>query len=173
MKITIEGASAEFERRLLELLAEHRHELTVTADAGWDVERAERYLRSLPVGARRFAKLVVDGDGRAGADDLREAIGKLNGPTVALSRAVSRGVREGWWPEGVTAPVTVVYDPDNPSWQKAMAYAMTSENVPLFREAFVRIASTAGAAEGLRPAPDGPGGPVAVAPLDPRQEQLS
>ncbi|MFV8133192.1 hypothetical protein [Streptomyces syringium] len=139
MKITIEGASEDFEQKLLALLAEHRHELTVTADTEWTVERAERYLRSLPAGARRFAELVVDSDGYADADTLREQLGKLNGPTVALSRAVPRGVREGWWPEGTRAPIGVVYDPNNPSWQKAIAYEMTRENVPIFREAFVRL----------------------------------
>ncbi|MFG2719754.1 hypothetical protein ACGFW5_15860 [Streptomyces sp. NPDC048416] len=115
MRITMEGASEEFERKLLALFAEHRHELTVTADTEWTVDRADRYLRSLPAGARRFAEaVVVDGDGHADADALRSIVGRLQGPTVALSRAVPRGVREGWWPEGTQAPITVVYDPDNP-----------------------------------------------------------
>ncbi|MFG2668932.1 hypothetical protein ACGFY6_32430 [Streptomyces sp. NPDC048387] len=142
MKITIEGASEEFERKLLDLLAEHRHELAVTTDTEWTVERAERYLRSLPAGARRFAELVVvDDDGYTDADTLRSVVGKLNGPTVALSRAIPRGVREGWWPQGTTAPITVVYDPDNPSWQKAIAYQMSSENVSVFRAALGRLAA--------------------------------
>ncbi|MFF7534682.1 hypothetical protein ACFZB2_37140 [Streptomyces bobili] len=136
MKITIEGASPEFERKLFDLIAGHRHELTVSADTEWTVERAERYLRSLPASARRFAEMVVvGGDGYADADVLRSVLGKLNGPTVALSRALPRGVREGWWPEGTSAPITVVYDPENPSWQKAIAYEMTRANVPVFREA--------------------------------------
>ncbi|NEB13897.1 hypothetical protein G3I32_34555 [Streptomyces coelicoflavus] len=140
MRITIEGASEEFERKLLALLAEHRHELAVTADTGWTVERAERYLRSLPAGARRFAEMVVaDGDGYADADTLRSVLGKLNGPTVALSRAIPRGVKAGWWPEGTRAPVTVVYDPDNPSWQKAIGYEVSRGNVPVFRAALARL----------------------------------
>lgn len=143
MRITIEGASEQFERKLLDLLAEHRHELAVTADTEWTVERAERYLRSLPAGARRFAEMVVvDGDGYADADTLRSVLGKLNGPTVALSRAIPRGVREGWWPEGTRAPIAVVYDPKNPSWQKAIAYEMAEENVPVFRAAITRLAAT-------------------------------
>ncbi|CAM5373254.1 putative protein OS=Streptomyces fumanus OX=67302 GN=GCM10018772_70660 PE=4 SV=1 [Streptomyces fumanus] len=158
MKITIEGASEEFERKLLDLLAEHRHELAVTADTEWTVERAERYLRSLPAGARRFAEMVVvDGDGYADADTLRSVLGKLNGPTVALSRAIPRGVREGWWPEGTRAPITVVYDPENPSWQKAKGYEMTSENVPVFRSAIARMAIAKGAAEAMGITPGGPG----------------
>lgn len=161
MRITIEGASEEFERKLLELLAEHRHELAVTADTEWTVERAERYLRSLPAGARRFAEMVVvDGDGYADADTLRSVLGKLNGPTVALSRAIPRGVKAGWWPEGTRAPVTVVYDPDNPSWQKAIGYEVSDENVPVFRAALARLSLGAWAGDApsaLAPAPVGTG----------------
>lgn len=140
MRIVIEGASEEFERKLLDIIAEHRHELTVTADTDWTVERAERYLRSLPAGARRFAKMVtIDGEGYIEADLLRQVLGKLNGPTVALSRAIPRGVREGWWPQGTRAPITAVYDPDNPSWRKNIAYQMNQEDVPIFRNALARI----------------------------------
>ncbi|MEU8828836.1 hypothetical protein [Streptomyces sp. NPDC048636] len=163
MRITIEGASAEFERKLLDLVAEHRHELIVTADTEWTVERAERYLRSLPAGARRFAEMVVvDGEGYIDADQLRSVLGKLNGPTVALSRAIPRGVREGWWPEGTSAPITAVYDPDNPSWQKAIAYEMTSENVPVFRAAIAQLATAKAAAVSLGLSPGGPGKTSAV-----------
>ncbi|MFF8919157.1 hypothetical protein ACF08M_39175 [Streptomyces sp. NPDC015032] len=72
MKITIEGAGENFERKLLAFFAdpENRDGLTVTANTEWTVERAERYLRSLPVGARRFAEVVVVG-GDGYADQLR------------------------------------------------------------------------------------------------------
>lgn len=137
MKITIEGASQEFERKLLLLLAEHHHELTVTADTEWDAERAVLYLTSLSANAFRFARLVVAADGHKKAEELRaEFDGELRGPTIALSRAVPRGVRMGWWPEGIEAPITPMYDPDHPSWQKAIAYTMTSKNAPIFRTAF-------------------------------------
>uniref|UniRef100_A0AAU2JXP9 EF-hand domain-containing protein n=1 Tax=Streptomyces sp. NBC_00049 TaxID=2903617 RepID=A0AAU2JXP9_9ACTN len=137
MKITIEGADKAFAEKLVALAAAHNAELTVTTvDTSWTVERAERYLRNLTASARRFAELViVDGNGYIDADQLRRVLGKLNGPTVALSRAIPRGVREGWWPEGTSAPITVVYDPENPSWQKAIGYEMSSANVPIFRAA--------------------------------------
>ncbi|WP_433407060.1 hypothetical protein [Streptomyces sp. CA-146814] len=147
MKITIEGASEEFEQKLLGLVAEHRHELAVTADTEWTVERAERYLRSLPAGARSFAILVLGSDnGYCDSRVLREEVGKLNGPTVALSRAIPRGVREGWWPEGTRPPISPVYDPDNPSWQKTIGYEMDNANVPIFRKAVSRIADSIDAA---------------------------
>ncbi|MGC9499310.1 hypothetical protein [Streptomyces sp. WG7] len=146
MRITIEGADKEFAEKLVTLAAAHHAELTVTTvDTDWTVERATRYLRSLTAGARRFAEMViVDGDGYIGADRLRAALGKLNGPTVALSRAIPRGVREGWWPEGISAPITPVWDPDNPSWHKNIAYEMTSENVPVFRAAIAALATGEG-----------------------------
>ncbi|MFH9575640.1 hypothetical protein ACH4MG_34520 [Streptomyces sp. NPDC017454] len=146
MKITVEGADKEFAEKLVALAAAHNAKLTVaTVDTRWTVERATRYLRSLTAGARRFAEMViVDGDGYIDADRLRAAIGKLNGPTVALSRAIPRGVREGWWPEGMSAPITPVWDPDNPSWHKNIAYEMTSENVPVFRAAIDALATGEG-----------------------------
>lgn len=143
MKITIEGASEEFAEKVLALAAQQEAtKLTVaTVQTGWTVDRAERYLRALPAGARRFAEMViVDGDGYLDADQLRAVLGKLNGPTVALSRAIPRGVKAGWWPEGTPAPITPVSDPDNPSWHQNIAYRMDAENVPVFREALARLA---------------------------------
>ncbi|MFJ4008005.1 hypothetical protein ACIPWL_31815 [Streptomyces sp. NPDC090023] len=144
MKITIEGASEEFAEKVLALAAQQGAQLSVaTVQTGWTVDRAERYLRSLPASARRFAEMViVDGDGYLDADQLRSVVGRLNGPTVALSRAVPRGVKAGWWPEGTPAPITPVSDPDNPSWHQNIAYRMDKENVPVFHEALVRMATT-------------------------------
>ncbi|MFI8105367.1 hypothetical protein [Streptomyces sp. NPDC086023] len=144
MKITIEGADEAFAEKLVALAAAHAAELTIsTINTTWTVDRAERYLRNLTTSARRFAEMViVEGDGYIDADQLRSVLGKLNGPTVALSRAIPRGVREGWWPEGISTPIRPVWDPDNPSWHKNIAYEMSRENVPVFREALVRIART-------------------------------
>lgn len=140
MRITIEGASPEFEHKLLGLLADHRHELTVTAGTEWSVERAEHFLRSLPLNARTFVRLVVEADGSADAEELRAHFGGgLRGPTIALSRALSRGVRGGHWPEGTSAPVSPLYDPDNPSWQRAIRYTMPAEHLEAFREAVSRF----------------------------------
>ncbi|MCJ0870205.1 hypothetical protein [Streptomyces sp. AP-93] len=141
MKITIEGVDEAFAEKLVALAAAHRAELTITTvNTGWTADRAERYLRALTAGARRFAEMVViDGNGHIDADRLRSTIGKLNGPTVALSRTIPRGVREGWWPEGISAPISPVWDPDNPSWHKNIAYQMDREHVPVFRDAFARL----------------------------------
>ncbi|MFD5516315.1 hypothetical protein [Streptomyces sp. NPDC127066] len=143
MRITIEGASEDFERKLLALLAEHREELVVTAGTEWTGERAARYLMTLPAAARTFALEVIDSGGHVEADYLRNLLGSLRGATIALSRAMPRGVKAGWWPEGTPAPIQPVYSPDNPSWQRAIAYVLAEEHLPAFRE---------GAGQ-LRPAP--------------------
>ncbi|UQI49698.1 hypothetical protein M1P56_35515 (plasmid) [Streptomyces sp. HU2014] len=139
MRITIEGASAAFEEKLLSLLAEHRHELTVTQDTNWNPDRAELFLRGTTLTARTFVRMVVDGDGWADADALRTELGSLRGPTIALARALQRGVRQENWPASTPAPVTPVYDPDNPSWQRAIGYRMDSTVAPVFRAAFEKI----------------------------------
>ncbi|GAA1585973.1 hypothetical protein [Streptomyces globosus] len=142
MEIIIRGASEEFAEKLVALAAQHQAELSIsTVRPGWTVDRAERYLRDLTAGSRRMAEMViVDGDGYLAADHLRRVIGKLNGPSNGLTRAVPRGVRKGWWPEGTPAPITPVSDPNNPSWHQNIAYRMDQELLPVFREALTRIA---------------------------------
>ncbi|MEV0982308.1 hypothetical protein [Streptomyces sp. NPDC049915] len=139
MRIVIEGASPEFERKLLDLLAAHRDELAVAVDTEWSTERAARYLQTLPAAARRFLEFVVNAKGHADAEALRSEFGSLRGPTIALSRAMPRGVRAGWWPEGTPAPIQPIYDPSNPSWQRAVAYVMDKKVLAVFGEALWAI----------------------------------
>ncbi|GAA1918769.1 hypothetical protein GCM10009837_50020 [Streptomyces durmitorensis] len=141
MRITIEGASEAFEHKLLALLAEHRDELAVTVDTAWNVQRATTFLSTLNPGARLFVRLVIDAGGQIDAAVLREKLDRgLRGPTVALSNALKRGVRHGWWPEGTEAPVAVVYGgPHSPAWRQADSYELTEGNLPVFREALARL----------------------------------
>ncbi|MEV7656200.1 hypothetical protein AB0O39_18715 [Streptomyces anulatus] len=137
MRITIEGASEEFERKLLDLLAEHRDELAVSVDTAWDVDRAMVFLNTLNEDARLFVRLLVESDGHLEAAVLREVFPRgLRGPTVALTYALKRGVKHGWWPGGTEAPVTVVYGggPQD-GWRQASAYEMSGEDLPVFRAA--------------------------------------
>ncbi|MGP4114860.1 hypothetical protein ACTWP5_28640 [Streptomyces sp. 4N509B] len=137
MRITIEGASEEFERKLLDLLAEHRDELAVSVETVWDVDRAMLFLNTLNVSARLFVRLVVESDGHLEAAVLREVFPRgLRGPAVALANALKRGVKHGWWPEGTEAPVTVVYGggPQD-GWRQASAYEMSGEVLAVFRAA--------------------------------------
>ncbi|MER6314425.1 hypothetical protein ABT237_11725 [Streptomyces sp. NPDC001581] len=143
MEIIIKGATEEFAEKLVALAAKHSADLAITTvRLGWTVDRAERYLRDLTASARRMAEMViVDGNGYIDAHQLRSVLGKLNGPSNGLTRAVPRGVRKGWWPEGTPAPITPVSNPDNPSWHENIAYRMDKEIVPIFREALTRIVS--------------------------------
>ncbi|MFF3159584.1 hypothetical protein [Streptomyces sp. NPDC057910] len=139
MKITIEGASPAFEEKLLRLVAEHRHELAVTQDPGWNEDRAELFLRSTTEGARALLLRVVDGGGWADAEELRAELDSFRGATIALSRALQRGARQGHWPENTPAPAEVVYDEKNPSWQRAQGYHMSTETLAAFQVAFDRL----------------------------------
>ncbi|MCX4675569.1 hypothetical protein OG413_09645 [Streptomyces sp. NBC_01433] len=144
MRLTIEGASEEFERKILALLAEHRDELAVSVDTAWGADRAMVFLNTLNEDARQFVRLVVESDGHLEAAVLREAFPRgLRGPTVALTYALKRGYKHGWWPEGTEAPVTVVYGggPQD-GWRQASAYEMSGENLPVFRAALAHYAAT-------------------------------
>ncbi|MFI8365289.1 hypothetical protein ACIGD1_34695 [Streptomyces sp. NPDC085612] len=160
MEIIIKGATEEFAEKIVALAAQRSAELSViTVRPGWTVDRAERYLRDLTASSRRMAEMVI-ADGRDGyieADQLRNVLGKLNGPSNGLARAVPRGVRKGWWPEGTPAPITPVSNPSNPSWHENIAYRMDKEIIPVFREALARIAAGRSAAEARGITPGGPG----------------
>ncbi|MCY1649280.1 hypothetical protein ACN6LF_004659 [[Kitasatospora] papulosa] len=159
MEIIIKGASEEFAEKLVALAAQHHAELSIsTVRPGWTVDRAERYLRDLTAGSRRMAEMVtVDGDGYIEADHLRSVLGALNGPSNGLKRAVDRGVRKGWWPDGTPPPITPVSDPNNPSWHQNIAYRMDGELVPVFREALTCIMEGKKAAESMGITPGGVG----------------
>lgn len=159
MEIIVKGATEEFAEKLVALAAQHHAGLTIsTVQPGWTVDRAERYLRDLTAGSRRMAEMVtVDGAGYIEADHLRRVLGALNGPSNGLKRAVDRGVRKGWWPEGTPRPIVPVSDPNNPSWHQNIAYRMDQELVPVFREAITRIVAGRKAAEAMGITPGGAG----------------
>ncbi|MFF3730873.1 hypothetical protein ACFYXM_11255 [Streptomyces sp. NPDC002476] len=141
MRIIIEGATEEFAEKAIVLAAQHGAELTVVppVQPGWTVDRAERFLRSLPGSALLFTRTVVAEDGYAEVATLRERVGKLNGPTVALAFALTRGVREGWWPEGTPSPVEKVMDTERPASKRPTGYLMAGQDLTVFRKAFARV----------------------------------
>ncbi|MFF3958780.1 hypothetical protein ACFYY1_37090 [Streptomyces sp. NPDC001890] len=159
MRIIIEGATEEFAEKAIALAAQHGAELTITppVQPGWTVDRAERFLRSLPGSALLFTRTVVAEDGYAEVETLRERVGKLNGPTVALAFALTRGIREGWWPEGTPSPVEKVTDTEHPASKRPTGYLMAGQDLTVFRKAFARVDTARRAARvaGLYPGGEG------------------
>lgn len=131
--LTVKEPSGEFQRDLLALLAKHADQ--VRMDSDWDVARAARFYEALPGRARRIVQSVVAGDGFVSADALRLTPGaSLRGHAGALKQTLERGVRLGWWPEGMRAPVS----PVGPGFGKVQGYRMPAELLEIFSSALER-----------------------------------
>lgn len=131
--VTIDQPSGDFQKKLLDLLAEHAAD--VELDTTWTVERAEAYYRALPARARRIVKEAAIRDGYVSADDLRDdENSSLRGHSGALSRTLQRGVMRGTWPETMRAPI----EPQGPGFGKVVGYRMPDELVEPFFSAIAR-----------------------------------
>ncbi|GAB2717791.1 hypothetical protein [Kitasatospora kifunensis] len=144
MRITvhIENASDEIAHRLLDLLAEHPGALTTDSlDPTWTEDRALRLLRELPTRAATLLRLAAAGGGWVDAEQLRTADGKgLQGHTAAITQALKRGVRNGWWPEATVKPVEAVYNSDVAGPQRALGFQLADDEVTTaFRAAVTRF----------------------------------
>ncbi|WP_125541939.1 hypothetical protein [Streptomyces sp. WAC05292] len=134
MPLTIKG-SPEFEAKLLALVAEHLGELTVEQDAEWTAERAAAFWRIATPNVRTLVNDVLRGGGYRAAADLRDMGRDLAGPSIALTKTLTRGAVEGLWPNGMPAPVTPEYDREKPSHKKVRGYRMAPELIELFTAA--------------------------------------
>ncbi|MGW7140235.1 hypothetical protein [Streptomyces xanthophaeus] len=140
--ITIEEPDDAFRADLLALLA--KHATVVELDTQWTVERAGRFYQAVPARAQRLLREAAIADNGFVSDEkLREDLdGKsLRGHAGPLKRALERGVREGWWPEGMQPPLA----PRGPGFGKVKGYQMPQELVSTFHEA---ITATNGAGLG-------------------------
>ncbi|WP_433860184.1 hypothetical protein [Streptomyces kronopolitis] len=135
MRLVIEGGSAAFEEKLLALFAEHRDELTVEADREWTVERAKDFVRIATPPVRTLVNDVLYGGGYRAASDLRDMGRDLAGPSISLSKTLTKGVVDGLWPSGMPAPVTADYGREKPQNKKVEGYRMAAELVPVFTAA--------------------------------------
>ncbi|MFC8207916.1 hypothetical protein [[Kitasatospora] papulosa] len=128
--VTVENPTGEFQKRLLDLLAEHAGQ--VHADTTWTKERACRYYLALPARAQRIVKEAADRKGYVSADDLRDTENtSLRGHSAALKRILDRGVREGWWPDGMEPPIQA----QGPGFGKVVGYRMPEDLTGVFRTA--------------------------------------
>ncbi|MFF1916210.1 hypothetical protein ACFVYE_32405 [Streptomyces sp. NPDC058239] len=128
--VTVEDPTNDFQERLLALLAEHTGQ--VHTDTTWTKERASRYYLALPARAQRIVKEAADRKGYVSADDLRDGEDtSLRGHSAALKRILDRGVREGWWPDGMEPPIQA----QGPGFGKVVGYRMPDHLTATFRMA--------------------------------------
>jgi hypothetical protein len=129
-------------------VAQHLHQqfpdgLVVEVEAasweGWTVSSAENLLRRLAGPQRSLLTLIVEQGGVADGASLRQHLGNetgsLKGLTGPISKHVKKMIRDGFLPEGTPAPTTTIYDPENPSYQRAGGIRMEPELVDIFRTA--------------------------------------
>ncbi|MFF7411691.1 hypothetical protein [Streptomyces lydicus] len=128
--VTVEDPEPGFLDKFTALLAEHGAK--VELDTEWTVERATRYYRELPPRAQDIVRLAAVQDGLVKADELRKDGGdSLRGVSGPLKRTLDRGVRQGWWPEGMKAPI----EPQGPGFGKVKGYIMPLDLVDVFSAA--------------------------------------
>ncbi|CAL9323973.1 hypothetical protein [Streptomyces sp. SudanB66_2053] len=130
--VTVDEPTGDFQERLLALLRDHAGHLEV--DTAWTVERALQYYCSLPQRARDIVLGVVTGNGFVSDDSLRTDGSSLRGHSGALKRTLERGVREGWWPAGLQAPIQA----QGPGYGKVKGYRMPDGLVQTFFTAIDR-----------------------------------
>ncbi|MFJ6792050.1 hypothetical protein [Streptomyces angustmyceticus] len=132
--VTVDDPTGDFQGKLLALLAEHAPQVEV--DATWTIERAARYYRELPTRARDIVRLAAVQDGLVEASELRtNGDASLRGHSGALKRVLERGVRQGWWPDGMTPPI----EPQGPGFGKVKGYLMPLHLVDIFSTAIDNI----------------------------------
>lgn len=128
--VTIDQPTGDFQKKLLALLSDHAAD--VGTDTTWTKERASRYYLALPARAQRIIKEAADRDGYVSADDLRDGEdASLRGHSAALKRILDRGVREGWWPVTMEAPIQA----QGPGFGKVVGYRMPEHLTSVFRMA--------------------------------------
>jgi hypothetical protein len=141
MDFRISGGSPDFERGLLALIDKHlaAGDVTVEPDVQWTPERAEAFWRCATPPARTLTHAVVERDGFVSADTLRDRQFSLKSLSGSVTSTVTRGIREGLWPDGIPNPVVPEYAPETPSWQQVLGYRMPAELVKVFRDADERM----------------------------------
>ncbi|OAL16117.1 hypothetical protein [Streptomyces noursei] len=125
--VTIDDPTGDFQKRLLDLLAEYAAD--VETDTAWTAERAQRYYLALPARARRIVKEAASRGGYVDAATLRDGEDRsLRGHSASLKFTLDRGVRSGWWPEGMEPPIKA----QGPGFGKVAGYSMPTDLIGVF-----------------------------------------
>jgi hypothetical protein len=109
-------------------------------DDTWTPERAEQFVRAVHPRGRTLLRAVAEGGGWVDGEAYRKKHGEnaLMGPTGSITKAVKKGIKEGWLPEGTTLPLTSTYD-GRSSWSKTDGYRLPPHLAAIFCDAFARV----------------------------------
>ncbi len=93
----------------------------------------------------KVIQLEVEHDGTCSREAVYEAGGykpdrSLNGFTKPVGRIMRQMQKEELLPIDAADPMKPIYDPDNPSFQRAQGFRMPSELIPVFQEAVAAVA---------------------------------
>ncbi|MGE7440075.1 hypothetical protein [Kitasatospora sp. NPDC001175] len=135
--LSVKNATPEFGEKLLAFLAPYVDAVTVETDGTWTRDRIDRYYLSLPPRAQRILEEAVGRGGYVSADALRGEDGSssLKGHSAGLKRALDRGVREGWLPAAIEAPVQA----QGPGFGKVVGYRIPHAIYDLFRDTVLAL----------------------------------
>lgn len=136
---------AELRRVITETLAGFRAvETDPGAVLGWTVKLAAELHRRLIAKNRPVQAKTIAAEAQAGGECSREEVYRLgdydkdrslSGFTKPVAGVMREMNAEGLLPLDAANPMQPIYDPANPSFQRAKGFRMTAELVPVFAEA--------------------------------------
>ena len=141
-----EAEITELRRVVTKTLASFR---TVQADPsavlGWTVSTAAELHRRLIAKNRPVQAKTIAAQAQAGGDCSREQVYRigdydpaersLSGFTKPVAGVMRQMIAEGLLPVDAVNPMQPIYDPANPSFQKAQGFRMPTELAPVFAAA--------------------------------------
>lgn len=143
LTITMKGASEAFAREVIALFASAEGVIVSSEplDTKWTAERAYRLLRMSNARATTLLLAAVDGNGWVDGADFRAKHGEnaLHGPTAAISKAITRGSREGHWSANIPHPLSPTPPHPTKGWSKTGGYFLEESHLPAFQAAVARF----------------------------------
>ncbi|WP_091949556.1 hypothetical protein [Trujillonella endophytica] len=121
---------------------------TLAAETGWTLDLARSWVEELDAwtqNGRLLHELPVHAGGEATAEQMRVAAGRptgkysLSGFTGGTAKRFKRWAAATQGAEGLSLPITTVYDPTIKGRQRAKAFAIDPRLLPLFRIALAQV----------------------------------
>ncbi|MFF7459095.1 hypothetical protein [Kitasatospora sp. NPDC008115] len=137
VRIVLEDPAPEDLDRLRDFLAPYTPTVEIQHDDTWTTDRIERYFLALPPNAQRILEEAIARGGYVEAEALRgdDGAASLKGHSAGLKRVLDRGVREGWWPDTIAAPVQA----QGPGFGKVVGYRITADLFDAFSDAVLSL----------------------------------